>query len=116
MFPVSRLLLFPTSYFDNLLWIVQIIDLQWLLLITIPVKHVCTVDTTRQYKWRRNEVDDELASMSGTGDLSQPQQEVKVQPSQSTERGARHSSPVPSTSGSSIAMVTKVDHGKNVRK
>lgn len=73
-----------------------------------PIKRQAQ-DTTRQYKWRRNEVDDELASMSGTGDLSQPQQEVKVQPSQSTERGARHSSPVPSTSGSSIAMVTKVD-------
>lgn len=86
------------------------------MLITVPVKDVCTVDTTQQYKWRRNEVDDELASMSGTGDLSQPQQEVKVQPLQSTERGVRHSSPVPSTSGSSVAMVTKVDQGKNVRK
>lgn len=83
-----------------------------------PVKDVCTVDTTRlnQHKWRRSEVDDELASMSGTGDLSQPQQEVKVHLSQSIERGARHSSPVPSTSGSSVAMVTKIDQGKNVRK
>lgn len=77
-----------------------------------PIKRQAQ-DTTRlnQHKWRRSEVDDELASMSGTGDLSQPQQEVKVHLSQSIERGARHSSPVPSTSGSSVAMVTKIDQG-----
>lgn len=77
-----------------------------------PIKRQAQ-DTTRlnHHKWRRSEVDDELASMSGTGDLSQPQQEVKVHLSQSIERGARHSSPVPSTSGSSVAMVTKIDQG-----
>ena len=66
-----------------------------------------------QYKWKRNDVADELSSMSGTDEqqqtLSRPA-EVKVQQSQPTERAARHSSPVPSTSGS--ALSSKVDKGR----
>ena len=56
---------------------------------------------------------DELSSMSGTGEqqqtLSRPA-EVKVQQSQLTERAARHSSPVPSTSGSTLP--SKIDKGR----
>ncbi|XP_061179067.1 germinal-center associated nuclear protein-like [Saccostrea echinata] len=71
-----------------------------------------------QFKWRRNDVDEELASMSGTSDISgQKQQvmslpdEVKGQQSQSTERAMRHASPVPSGTSSSPAIPTKIDKG-----
>ncbi|XP_062617863.1 germinal-center associated nuclear protein-like [Saccostrea cucullata] len=71
-----------------------------------------------QFKWRRNEVDEELASMSGTSDIiGQKQQilprseEVRGQQSQSTERASRHASPVPSGSSSSPAIPTKIDKG-----
>ncbi|XP_048739403.2 germinal-center associated nuclear protein-like isoform X2 [Ostrea edulis] len=71
-----------------------------------------------RFKWRRNDVQDELASMSGTSDVDQQQvqslirpEEVKGQQSQPTERAVRHASPVPSTSSTSSTLPTKIDKG-----
>jgi hypothetical protein len=63
-------------------------------------------------------VDDELASMSGTSDVSEQKvkslvrpEEVKGQQSQPTERAVRHASPVPSTSSVPSTVPAKVDKG-----
>ncbi|XP_062580149.1 uncharacterized protein LOC134242131 [Saccostrea cucullata] len=71
-----------------------------------------------QFKFERNEVDEELASMSGTNDIiGQKQQilphseEVRGQQSQSTEQVTRHASPVQSGTSSSPAISTKIDKG-----
>lgn len=70
-------------------------------------------------KWNKDDVEDELSSMLGTGDVTEEKIQRLERPGETdggqVRVGPRHSSPVPgpSTSDSSLVM-KKIDKGKKM--
>ncbi|CAC5393662.1 unnamed protein product [Mytilus coruscus] len=71
-----------------------------------------------KFKWAQNDLDDELAGMSGTSDIASQQMKVMDRPDdlkagKSSLPGSpvRHSSPGPSTSRTAVTIPTNVDKG-----
>ncbi len=89
-------------YCLNFLFVLLVIE-------SIPVKHTTK---SSKFKWARNDLDDELASMYGTNDVAEEQMKLIDRPEETIDSHVRRStSPGPSTSRTAVNIPTKVDTG-----